>query len=475
MKTKTKVMLDESFVSTLDTINESQKTRLLSNEEVKELFESAGDKIQAGRVATAVRMMNLQEKALTESNVAANIEPFTKKLQPLLRRIIPNLIAFEIAGVQPVDGPSSSIFAIKSKYAGSKTTPISNSAKILVHDNVTALAVGNTITAANGAVGVVKYVESETGEGKAIVEETSGTFVAGGKFDVGATYTAGANDNTIGAVYTSEASYKQILKKYSGPYTTSVGEALGDDMNQLKVTVEKLPVNVVTRALKAEFTMELVQDLQAMHGAAADEELMNFLETEINLDLDREVIEKYKSIATASPDFVVATATVSQGRWNMEMYAGLYQKILKTANGLAVKNRRGKGNILVTTAGVISALESLGKFKTTAYEENIKTGENQATTFVGTLSNGMKVYQDWFSVEEYAMVIYKGTTEMDAGVIYAPYAPLQFVSATDAKTLQPVMGVKTRYGLEVNTLLDEGAGSNYAEQFTVDFSNTPLV
>jgi hypothetical protein len=309
-----------------------------------------------------------------------------------------------------------------------------------------------------------------------IVDGITGTFVSGEKFDIGGTYTAGANDNTITAIYTSEASYKQILKHYSGPYTTAAGEVLGDDMNQLKVTVERLAVDVKTRALKAEFTMELVQDLQAMHGAAADEELLNFLETEINLDLDREIIENYKAIATVAPDFNVATQTDSQGRWNMEMYAGLFQKILKTSNGLAVKNRRGKGNILLATAGVISALESLGKFKMTAYEEGVKTGENQATTFVGTLTNGMKVYQDWFSTSEYAMVIYKGSTEMDAGLIYAPFSPLAVVEAVNAQTLQPVMGLKSRYGLVQNTLLDDGgaAGSNYAEIFSVDFTNTPL-
>lgn len=471
---KTKQALTESVTNAVGTINESLKTKILPTEEVLELFESAGDKIQESRIPMAVKMVQLQEKSLLENNVSANIEPFTKKLQPLLRRIIPNMIAFDIAGVQPVDSPTSSVFAIKSKYAGTKTTPIANGAKIIVHDNVTSVAVGNTITTSTGAVAVVKYVEVAGTLGKAIIEITSGTINAGDKFDIGATYTAGANDNTISAVYTSESGYKQILKNYSGPYTTAAGEILGDDMNQLKVTVEKLAVDVKTRALKAEFTMELVQDLQAMHGAAADEELMNFLETEINLDLDREIIDRYKSIATASPDFAVATTTSSQGRWNMEMYAGLYQKVLKTANGLAVKNRRGKGNILLATAGVISAFESLGKFRMTAYEEGVKTGENQASTYVGTLSNGMKVYQDWFSVEEYCMVIYKGATEMDAGVIYSPYAPLQVVEAVNATTLQPVMGIKTRYGLTTNTLLDDNGGSNYAEIFTVDFTDTPL-
>jgi hypothetical protein len=212
-----------------------------------------------------------------------------------------------------------------------------------------------------------------------------------------------------------------------------------------------------------------------MHGAAADQELMMFLETEINLDLDREIIDTYKTVATALPDFAVATASASQGRWSLEMYAGLWQRILRSANSLASKNRRGKGNILVTTSGVISALESLGKFKFTAYETSVENGDNQATTFVGVLSNGMKCYQDWFATEEYAMIIYKGKdSEMDAGVIYAPYQPIQVVDAINAITLQPVIGMKSRYGLVTNSLMDDGAGSSYAEYMTVNFSSTPL-
>ena len=460
--------LNESTIEKVEKLYEGFQVKALDKEGIVSLLEGEGNPIPKEKLAPAIKMMQLQEMAINESNVSANIEPFVKKLQPLLRRVIPNIIAFDIAGVQPVESPDSSVYAIKSRYAGSKTTPISNTAKIVVYTGPTAVEKGDQITGENGAQGNVVYAES----GKVVVEVTSGAFAAGEKFDVGDTYTADANDDTISAIYSSEASFKQILKDYSGPYTTAAGEALGDEMNQLKVTVEKMPVSVKTRALKAEFTMELVQDLRAMHGAVADEELMAFLETEITLDLDREIVAKYKEIATASPDFVVSTG--SAGRWSMEMYAGLWQKILKSANGMVTKNRRGKGNILVATAGVISALESAGKFKLTGYESAVSTSSTPAQTFVGVLSNGMKVYQDLFAENEYAMVIYKGESQMDAGVIYSPYAPLSFVDAIDAKTLQPVIGCRTRYGVTVNTLLDDEAGSNYAEIFNVDFSSTPL-
>lgn len=466
-------MLTESTLHEVEKIVESSSVKALDFEGVKALLESEGAPIAEGKLAPAIKMLQLQENFINESNVSANVEPYTKKIQPLLRRVIPSLLAMEIAGVQPVESPDSSVYAIKSRYAGNKTDGlVANTSKLIVFTGTTAVAVGNTITSAGGAVGVVKYVEA----GKALVNVTSGTFVEGEEFDVGATFTNDGDELTISAIYSTETAFKQILKGYSGPYTTANGEALGDSMNQIKVTIEKLPVTVKTRALKAEFTQELVQDMQAMHGAAADQELMMFLETEINLDLDREIIDTYKGVATALPDFAVATANSSQGRWNMEMYAGLWQRILKSANSLAARNRRGKGNILVTTAGVISALEALGKFKMTAYETGVSTGENQATTFVGVLSNGMKVYQDWFATEEYAMIIYKGQgTQMDAGVIYAPFTPLQFVDAINATTLQPVIGLKSRYGLVTNSLLDDGSGSAYAEYIAVDFTNTPLV
>lgn len=462
--------LNESVMVEVEKLYEAEVLKTMDLETVTALLESEGKMIPDHKLESALAMFQIQEKALNETNVSSNVATFTKKIQPLLRRTIPNQIAFDITGVQPVDGPDSSIFGIKSRYAGSTTTPIVNTAILINHDDVTAVAVGDQIASAGTGVATVKYVEA----GKLIAEITAGAFVEGEEFDVSATFLNDGNENLISAIYTTETAFKQILKNYSGPYTTAVGEALGDDMNQIKVTIEKIPVSVKTRALKAQFTMELVTDMRNMHGANADNEIMKFLETEIILDLDREVIDTYKGLATAIPTFAVATSTASQGRWSLEMYAGLYQRISFSANSLVSKNRRGKGNILVCTAGVIVALESLGKFKTTDYATSVKTAENQAQTFVGTLSNGMKVYQDHFSTTEYAMIIYKGDQNLDAGLFYSPYSALEFVNAVDAKTLQPVVGLRSRYALTPNTLMDDEAGSSYAEMFTVDFANTPL-
>jgi len=468
-------MLNESVVEKVEKIYESSNVKVLDVDAIKTLLESDGAEVQASRLNAGIKMMQLQEKYINESNVSANIQPFTKKLQPLLRRVIPNTLAFDIAGVQPVESPDSAVYAIKSKYAGSKTNPISNNAKLLTYTAVTALVAGDTITSAGGATGTVKYVETFKTEAgvaseRAVIEVTAGTFVNGELFDKGVTYAADANDNTITGIYSTESAFKQILEKYAGPYTTAAGEALGDAANEIKVVIEKLPVSVETRALRANFTQELVQDMAAMHGAEADKEIMTFLSTEMVLDLDRTIISKYKEVGTATPNYVVNT----YGRWSMEQYSGLYQRILKDANDLALKNRRGKGNILVATSGVISALEAVGSFKTVAYEQSVKTGENQAQVFVGVLKNGMKVYQDFFSSDEYYMTIYRGESAMDSGIFYAPFIPAYFVDAIDAKTLQPVIGIKSREGIVANTLIDDEGGSSYCSLRVVDFISTPI-
>jgi len=459
--------LNESMTQKFDSLYESFTNKEIPKDDMKELVES-GDKIAARHLGAYLKIaQNTEHAIINESlNITADISTYTKKIQPLLRRIVPGLLAMDIAGVQPVDGPDSAVWVIKSNYSGSQNTPIDTKTSIVVTLTGSAagsVAVGDSFTGGtSSATGTVKYVET----GKAIVEVTSGTFVAGETV---------ATDVAIGNVYSSESAFRQVLTNYSGPYATTTGEALGKGMNQLKVTMDKMQISAKTRALKAHFTHELAQDLKNMFGADAEEELNNFLATEITLEMDREVIEKYKAIATVNPNFVVSSANATQGRWNVEMYAGLHQRIMKLANGLASKNRRGKGNILVATAGVVTALESVNAFRTLGYENDVEASDNPSQLYVGTLKNGMKVYQDFFSTEEYALVIYKGQTAMDAGVIYAPYIGLFPAAAVDPDSLQPIVGMKTRYDLVANTALDDGAGSNYAEYFTVDFTNTPIV
>lgn len=434
--------------------------------------------ISESNIEEVVKIVQNEEKYLAESNFSVNVTPFTKKIQPLLRRIIPKYMGFEIAGVQPVDSTSSEIFMVKAQYAGNSTELADKDTSVIIEatqgGTAQPVAKGNTITTDNGAQGTVVYTEPDYT--KIVVNVTSGTFVAGGLFDVGGTYTAGANDITIDGVYSNEASFKQILPGYSGPYTTAQGEVLGTEMNQLRVTIVSQPVTVKTRKLKAELTLELIQDMKKMHGASADKEIMFFLETEIVNDMNMEIINDYKNIATALPNFAVATTNNSQGRWSKEMYSGLYDRILKDKIDLSDRNRRGQGNVVIATSGVITALMSLGKFVDITNVSNAKPAQNHSTNFVGTLADGTKVYQDWFATsgQEYYMTIYKGAGNLDNGIIYSPYHMLEMLQAQNPQTLQPILGLYTRYGLTVNNLLSDG-GSDYCSLRIVDFVNTPLV
>ena len=425
------------------------------------------------------KIAQLQEKYINETNFSANVASFVPRLQPLLRRITPKLIGMSIAGVQPVKAPDSSIYMLKSQYSGTGAASASATTSVILDLTqgaaAQAIAIGDVLTTENGTKGTVIYVEADYS--KAVVNVTAGTFVATEKLDVGAAYSAGANDIVVAGVYSNEAGFKQILPGYSGPYTTANGEILGTAMRQVRVNIVKQAVTVKSRKLKAELTIELIKDMQAQHGASADKEIMFFLELEIVNDINQELLDKYKSIATQAANFAIATTTNTQGRWAKEMYSGLYDRILKDKRDLAGKNRRGSGNYIVATAGVITAMESLGMFADIKMSGSIKAGENHADSYVGSLADGCQVFQDWFSESEYYMVIYKGQGSFDAGVIYSPYTPIEMLEATNPDTLQPIMGLHTRYGLSVNSLFDTaGAGaSSYCTYRGVDFTSTPLV
>ena len=473
----------------LNAINETYDTfehKQMQKEDLQEWFKgedsSFGFKaldINENHLDEVTKMAMLQEKYVNETNFSANVASFTTKLQPLLRRIVPKLMHFDVAGVQPVTTPDSAIYMLKAQYAGTSTNTADATTSVILElaqgDDAQVIAKGDTLTTENGAVGTVVYVESDYS--KAVVNVTSGTFVATELLDVGDTYTAGTNDITVVGVYSNEAGFKQILPGYSGPYTTAVGETLGTEMNQMRVTIVKQGISVKSRKLKAQLTVELIKDMMAQHGASAEKEIMFFLETEITNDMNMEIINKYKEIAVNEPNFAISTTSNTQGRWAKEMYSGLYDRILKDKVNLSARNQRGSANILIATAGVISALMSLEKFQDIKGSSGIKTLENFASTYVGTLMDGTKVYQDWFNAgAEYYIVVYKGAGNFDSGVIYSSYTPLEILQATDPDTLQPIIGMMTRYALTTNTLLDSNStgGSDYCSYRAIDLTSTPI-
>ena len=398
------------------------------------------------KAVTSVLLEN-QERALREDRIALNetapvnnsfatsgIDRYDPILIGLVRRSMPNLIAYDIAGVQPMTGPTGLIFAMRSMYGAER--------------------------AANTRV-------------EALFNEADTDFSSSG-FDSSYAGTAKngthAGDNPVSGTYTT-----------GGGMTTAEGEALGDNTStnnfgQMSFSIDKTTVTAKSRALKAEYTLELAQDLKAVHGLDAESELSNILSQEIMFEINREVIRTiYKVAKTGSP----ATATAgtfnldidSNGRWSVERFKGLLYNIERDANHIAQDTRRGKGNFIVCSADVASALAMAGVLDyTPALSTNLNV-DDTGNTFAGVLNGRFKVYVDPYSANlgaasQYYMVGYKGTSPYDAGLFYCPYVPLQMVRAVDPNTFQPKIGFKTRYGMVANPYVVTAAGDNDGSNFT---------
>jgi hypothetical protein len=351
------------------------------------------------------------------ANAAGPVAGFDPILISLVRRSLPNLIAYDVCGVQPMTGPTGLIFAMRSKYA-------SNGANILSGTE----ALFNEANTAFGGNGV----------------HTA--------FD-----TANVNPGS------SNASYFSLANTGYG-FPTTIAEDMGGAtaFGAMGFTIEKVTVTANTRALKAEYTLELAQDLKAVHGLDAETELSNILSTEILAEINREVIRTIYATAVPGVQYanvagVYNLATASgdaDGRWQVEKYKGLIYAIEREANKIGKDTRRGKGNVLICSTDVASALAMSGMLD---YQSALTNNTNlnvdpTGNTFAGTLFGRLKVYVDPYSVSgaDYIVVGYKGAVAYDAGLFYCPYVPLQMVRAIDPNTFQPKIGFKTRYGLVAN-------------------------
>jgi hypothetical protein len=316
----------------------------------------------------------------------------------LVRRAMPNLIAYDVAGVQPMTAPTGLIFAMRSKYV--------------------AMA-GNTSSEAF-------YGEANTA--------FSGT---------GTPNSAGLPTNT----------------NFGTGMSTADGEALGTNgnlFNEMAFSIEKVAVEAKTRALKAEYTTELAQDLKAVHGLDAETELANILSSEILVEINREVVRTIYSSAVAGAAETAVTGTFdldvdANGRWSVEKFKGLMFQIEKEANAIAKATRRGKGNLVICSSDVASALQMAGILDyTPALNSNNLQVDDTGNTFAGVLTGGARVYIDPYAADNYLVVGYKGSSAFDAGLFYCPYVPLQMVRAIGENTFQPKIGFKTRYGMVSN-------------------------
>ena len=354
---------------------------------------------------------------------AAGFDPV---LISLIRRSMPNLIAYDLCGVQPMNGPTGLIFAMRSRYKTQGGTEA-------FYNEVDSAFSGqdsgfnNTSAWTNGAVGM------------------------------GTTAQSGSNPSILDATDANQLAYN-----VGQGMRTDEAESLGESeaFNQMAFSIEKVTVTAKSRALKAEYSLELAQDLKAIHGLNAEAELANILSTEILAEINREVIRTIYKVAKPGAQVNTATAGTfdldvdSNGRWSVEKFKGLIFQIERDANAIAQQTRRGKGNMILCSADVASALTMAGVLDyTPALNANLNV-DDTGNTFAGVLQGKYRVYIDPYSANvapnQFYVVGYKGTSPYDAGIFYCPYVPLQMVRAVGENTFQPKIGFKTRYGLVAN-------------------------
>jgi hypothetical protein len=375
-----------------------------------------------------------------DAPAAGPVAGFDPVLISLIRRSMPNLVAYDLAGVQPMNGPTGLIFAMRSRYSTQSGTEALFDEPDSSFSSTQGFATeGNTGGDYSGQVGAGNTVGFGTtaAQGGSNPAALSGSGTITG---LGAAYSVGQGMETGDA--------------------EALGDGSNEDFNQMAFSIEKVTVTAKSRALKAEYSLELAQDLRAIHGLNAEAELANILSTEILAEINREVIRSIYKVAETGAQANVANAGTfdldvdSNGRWSVEKFKGLLFQIERDANRIAQRTRRGKGNIILTSADVASALTMAGVLDyTPALNANLNV-DDTGNTFAGTINGKYRVYIDPFSANsaanQYYVVGYKGTSPYDAGLFYCPYVPLQMVRAVGENTFQPKIGFKTRYGLISN-------------------------
>ena len=384
------------------------------------------------RAVTTVILEN-QEKSVREDRsfmaeaapanaTGSSVDNWDPVLISLVRRAMPNLIAYDICGVQPMSGPTGLIFAMKSRF-GSQA----------------------------GAEALFNEADSDFSARDAASDTGSPDAQSG-------TNPATLNDSPSAGTYTTGSGM-----------STAQAETLGDgsdEFAEMAFSIDKVTVTAKSRALKAEYTMELAQDLKAIHGLDAETELANILSSEILAEINREVVRTIYSHAKAGAQVNTTTAgifdldTDSNGRWSVEKFKGLLYQLERDANAIGQQTRRGKGNIIICSADVASALQMAGVLDyAPALNSNLNV-DDTGNTFAGVLNGKFKVYVDPYaaniSASQYYVIGYKGTSPYDSGLFYCPYVPLQMVRAVGQDSFQPKIGFKTRYGMVQNPFAHSG-------------------
>lgn len=395
------------------------------------------------RAVTAAVLEN-QEKALREERAQSNFLAETPSnnttstanwdpvLISLVRRAMPNMIAYDVCGVQPMTGPTGLIFAMKSRYGAGSTS----STEALFNEANTEWSGDSSVTQTADPSGLIGLTDSNADS---------------------------SIDNDRGT-----------NPKAAGGMPTRDGERLGSSasgstFNEMGFTIERATVTAKTRALKAEYSLELAQDLKAIHGLDAETELANILSTEILAEINREVIRTINSQAKTGAltsnvaiQGIFDLSTDADGRWSVEKFKGLILQLEREANVIAKETRRGKGNFILCSSDVASALAASGMLDyTPALSTNLNV-DDTGNTFAGVLNGRTRVYIDPYATGDYVTVGYKGTNAYDAGLFYCPYVPLTMVRAVGENDFQPKIGFKTRYGMVSNPFVGSTPASGLA-------------
>jgi len=416
------VLEHESVSPIQDNYKKAVTARLLENQEIA---------LQEER--NQMRGNFISEAAAANNIGGGNIGSFDPVLISLVRRAMPNLIAYDIAGVQPMSGPTGLIFAMKSKY-------------------------------------------STQGGTEALFNEADTDFSGTGTHQADPTGLSGVTDADTDGTIADEA---DTVSTYGEGLATSAAERLGvgetgdGAFGEMAFSIEKSTVTAKSRALKAEYTMELAQDLKAIHGLDAEGELANILSAEILAEINREVVRtilKKAKIGALQTSTAVSgifdVNTDSDGRWMVERFKGLIMQIERECNVIAKETRRGKGNFIICSSDVASALAAAGMLDyTPALSANLNV-DDTGNTFAGVLNGRVKVYIDPYATVDFVCVGYRGTNPYDAGMFYCPYVPLTMVKAVGENDFQPRMGFKTRYGMVANPFVAaDGTGTDRANQY----------
>ena len=453
---KWKPLLEYEGLDKIEDAHKRSVTAVLLENQEKFLRESASFQESGSLLAESGPTMSAGSNPPGFSGTATatgNVAGFDPVLISLIRRSMPNLVAYDLAGVQPMSGPTGLIFAMRSQYVGTG------------NDTGRTEAFYNEADSAFSGMG-------------ASFNNTSG--LGNTAVGFGTTNQIGTNPSVLNPTANATATNYNVGQGMETDAAEKLGGTDEQQFNQMAFSIEKVTVTARSRALKAEYSLELAQDLKAIHGLNAEAELANILSTEILAEINREVIRTIYKTAEQGAVSNTATAGVfdldidSNGRWSVEKFKGLLFQIERDANAIAQRTRRGKGNIIMCSADVASALTMAGVLDyTPALNANLNV-DDTGNTFAGVLQGKYRVYIDPYSANldvsgntatnsgnQYYVVGYKGTSPYDAGLFYCPYVPLQMVRAVGENSFQPKIGFKTRYGMVENPFsqgLTQGSG-----------------